>query len=242
MRPKHLPIEEIRLAARTGFLSKPIWEEFFAKGSDRWRRRQWQLLTERGYFVRHPSRLPRDVLVLYRKHPEVRQLVGESIGLPPIAPQIEHDECVTRILLDLNRGGHMLGFQFEAEMKRLEWGERRLYRSSERDKFPDAILTVSGPNGVFNVALEIELSRKSPKRYRQILTSYATRKDLNCVLFLARSQIIFENLKIAMRQTIYPDWERPIGFCNLDNWLNAPARAPIYFSDKQITLTEMTKR
>ncbi len=240
MRPQHLPIEEIRFAARAGFLSKPIWDEFFAKGSDRWKRRQWQLLQQRGYFVRHPSRLPRDVLVLYRGNPDVRKLVGETIALPPIAPQIEHDECASRILLSLDRGGHVLGYQFEAEMKRLEWGERRLYRSAEKDKFPDAVLAVASPKGVMNVAMEVELSRKNPKRYRQILASYAARKDLTYVIFLARSQVIFESLKMAMRQTFYADWERPIGFCDLNSWLKDPARAPIYFSERQTTLMQIT--
>jgi hypothetical protein len=239
MRPQSLPKKEIRFAAKTGFLSKPIWEEFFATGSPRWRRRQWQLFLERDLFRMHPSRLPKDVLVLHRKHLAVKAVVGEAIAMPPFAPQIEHDETVARIVLSLKREAKVLACRFEAEMKREEWGEIRFTLGCDKAKYPDALIDVMERGTIVKAALEIELSRKSPKRYRQVLQAYAARKDVKYVLFVARAKTIFEGLKAAMRETYYPDWERPIGFCDLDAWLKCPGQAPIYFSERETTLERM---
>lgn len=239
MRPLNVPEKEIRFAAKTGFLSKPLWDEFFAAGTDRWRRKQWQFFLERGLFRKHPSRLPTDVFVLHRKNPMVIRLVGEQISLPPFAPQIEHDEVAAKILLSLERTGHALGYRVEAEIKREEFGQRQRYSGTDKMKYPDAILEIADQGGVTKVALEIELSRKNPKRYRHILNTYAARKELKYVLFLARARTIFESLKTAMRETYYPDWERPIGFCDVDEWLKNPATAAIHFSERVTTLEKI---
>lgn len=232
-----LPVEEIRFAAKTGFLSRPIWEKHFATGRPRWRRQQWLLFRERDLFKKHPSRLPKDVLVLHRKHPGVKMTVGEAIAMPPFAPQIEHDEMVAGIVLELERKGLLLGYRFEAEMRREEWGRPR--HGAERPKYPDALLELAENGRTIKVAIEVELSQKSHKRYRDVLQAYAGRKEIKYVLFLARSKAIFENLKVAMRESFYLDRERPIGFCDLDAWLVSPGSAPIYFSSGEKNLRQI---
>lgn len=241
MRPQKVPAAEIRFAAKAGFLSKAIWEEFFATGTGRWQRKQWRQFQERGYFVRYPYSLRRSFLVLNRKNPLVKSLVGEAISAHPFVAQVEHDECVAKILLALMRDPKVLGYRLEAEMKREEWGEMRLRRGDEKTKYPDAVIEVSTPAGVQKIGLEIETSRKDMKRYCQILSSYAARKDLSRVLFLARSKLIFESLKTAMRETYYPDEERPIGFCDLDGWLGNPFKAAIYVTWGITTLERIVR-
>ena len=239
MRPRNVPVAEISFAAKAGFLSKPIWNEFFAKGLDRWQRKQWQLLLDRGVFIRYPSRLPRDVLVLNRKSPLVLAIVGEAISMHPFVSQIEHDEYVAKIVLELGRNPKVLGYRLEAEMKREDWMASQLRQTAEKTKFPDGILEVSGPTDTIRIAIEVETSCKDKKRYRQILKSYAARRDLSRVLFLARSQYIFDSLKTAMQETYYPDSERPIGFCDLDAWLRNPLNACIYFSNGETTMERL---
>jgi len=159
--------------------------------------------------------------------------------MPPFAPQIEHDEHIAKIVSSLMKSGHVSQSRFEAEMKREDWRPTQNQSEQDKAKYADAVLFLNGLNGNFQIALEVELSKKSPKRYRQILSSYAQKKELSYVLYLARSQPIFESLKTAMRETYYPDSERPIGFCLLDEWLKDPARAPIHFSDRVTCIERM---
>ena len=241
MRPRNVPAAEIRFAAKAGFLSRTIWEEFFATGLSCWQRRRWRHFQERGYFTRYPYPLRRSFLVLNRKNPVVKSLVGEAISTHPFVAQVEHDECVAKILLTLARDPKILGYRMEAEMKREEWDQKQFLRGAQKTKFPDAAIEISTPTGVEKLALEIETSRKDHKRYCQVLSSYAARKDLSRVFFLSRSKLVFESLKVAMRETYYPDEERPIGFCDLDAWLRNPLKAAIYVTWGVTTLERIVR-
>ncbi len=236
MKKINVPEREIRFAAKTGFLSKRLWEEFFAEGTPSWNRRLWKHFVGRGLFRPHPSALARDVMVLNRRNPVVMSMVGDEISTAPFVSQLEHDETVARILLDLVRAGLVRSFVTEMEQKRVPNGERRFAESTARVKYPDAIVTIGGPSERLRIALELELSRKDPKRYRQCLDTYAARKDIDRVIFIARAGIIFDSLKRAMRDTYYPDWERPIGFGQLDEWKKNPAVAAIHFSESETTM------
>lgn len=242
MRKMNVPEREIRFAAKTGFLSKRLWAEFFIEGTPSWNRRLWKQFVSRGFFRPHPSTLARDVLVLNRKSPVVMSIVGDEISSAPYVSQLEHDEMAAHILLELMRAGIVQSFITEAEQKRIPNGERRISGYAERLKYPDAIVTIGGPSATIRVALELELSRKDPKRYRQCLDTYAARCDVNRVIFIARPGVIFESLKRAMRETYYPDWERPIGFGQLDEWKQNPATAPIQFSESETTLIAIQQK
>lgn len=242
VRQMNVPEREIRFAAKTGFLSKRLWEAFFAGGTPSWNRRLWKHFVGRGFFLEHPSALVRDVLVLRRRHPVVMGMVGDEISAAPIAWQYEHDETVAGILLELVRAGIVQSFVTEAELKRLQIGGRRFVESASRVKYPDAIVTVGGPSASVRIALELELSRKDPKRYRQCLDAYASRRDVDRVIFIARAGIVFESLKRAMRETYYPDWERPIGFSKLDDWKKNPLTAAIEFSESKTTMAAIHER
>lgn len=239
MRPWHIPEEEISFATRTGFLSKPIWEAFFSEGSRSWKVRKWQYFTARKIFLPHSSRLARDVLVPNPEHPLVVSSSGKAIVKPPFAFQIEHDETVARLVLELERQGLLESYVFEPEMKAEELSQGRVPSKLDFAKYPDAVIALRGQPVASKIALEIELSRKSPKRYRELLQASLNRKDVGAILFLARQKAIFEGLRSAMREIRYPDWERPIGFCNLDEWLRNPSTAAIHFSDRVTRLTEM---
>jgi hypothetical protein len=241
MRPMNVPAAEIRFAAKAGFLSRAIWEEFFANGLACWQRRRWKQLQERGYFIRYPYPLRRSYLVLNRKNPVVKSLVGEAISTHPFVAQVEHDDSVAKILLTLARDPKVLGFRLEPEMKREEWDQKQFRRGNQQTKYPDAVIEISTPSGVEKFALEIETSRKDMKRYCQILSSYSARKDIARVLFLSRSKLVFESLKAAMRETYYPDDERPIGFCDLDAWIRNPFKAAIYVTWGVTTLERIVR-
>jgi hypothetical protein len=169
----------------------------------------------------------------------VVRLVGEDFSSPPYVSQIDHDETVARILLDLKRSGTIQSFETEMELKKAAQGTQRVRDMSERTKYPDAVIELGDGDSRQKIALELELTRKDPKRYRQCLSTYATRHDAQRVVFIARSNVIFQSLKKAMRETFYPDWERPVGFSALEEWRKDSSKAAIYFSDGATSLEQL---
>ena len=231
-----MPEAEIRFAARTGFLSKRIWRKFFAEGGERWQRKNWSLLSSRGFFAAHRSRRARDVLVLNSCNKGVRAVVGDNISSPPFVAQLDHDELVAISLLRLAQSGAISSYQTESELKRYFPVVRNYHISNEREKFPDALVEVMGGP---TVALELELTLKTRKRYREILQAYRSRKMTGKIVFIVRSAAIFESIKQGMQDIHYPVHERPVGFAWLDEWEENPVSARIQFKSSSTSIEEI---
>ena len=238
MKP-YSPNAEITLAAKTGFLSKGIWLDFFAVGSRSWRSAVWLSFRERGHFRPHPSTRARDVIVLNRKSDLVRRMVGTDFASPPYVSQLDHDEVCTRIALTLERQGVIQSYMTEADQKRHFFGWNQSFREAKSVKFPDLLLELNCPGGKKTLAIEIELSRKNRTRYCAIFRAYKTKRDHNMVVFLARSETIFDALSRAMKDVTFPTWERPVGFGSVDERIKNPGGAAISLSEGSTSIAKM---
>lgn len=238
---RHQPIEEIRFAAKTGFLSRRLWLDFFARGSKSWRNKSWRAMHEYGDFLPHPASRAGDVIVPNRKSLLVQRLVGGAVASPPYISQLDHDEICARIALSLERRGLIRSYLTEADQKRLFFGSFRSYREAQAVKFPDLLLELRSPKGNLQVAVELELSRKSPRRYCEIFRALRDGPRRELVIFLSRSDGVFDALARAMKDVTFPTWERPIGFGLVEEWLANPARARISLSDRETSLEEFGK-
>lgn len=239
MRPMIRPESEIRFAAKTGFLTKEIWCKFFAEGGERWKRKHWRLLEQRGFFRNHSSKRAVEVLILNPKNKDVITLVGNDISAPPFVAQIDHDELVASGLLKLLRTDTISNYWTEAELKRLYPLIRRRHSVDEKEKYPDAQIVLT--NGL-RIGLEMELTLKSRKRYRDIIRTYRMRQDTDQIIFIVRSANIFESITQALQDTFYPVHERPIGFIWLDEWVLDPLTAPIDFKTFSTSWFQMAVR
>jgi hypothetical protein len=232
------PIREIQFAAKSGFLTKDLWNEFFARGSLSWRYKVWNSFTEQKIFFPHYAKFASSTLILNRKHRLVQNIVGEELVSAPFVSQLDHDEQLARIVLGILKDGVATNYRLEPELKRLATGFSRHYESSQKDKYPDALLQLANEKKT-RVAIELELTKKDPKRYRQIMDAYSSYKRADTVVFIVRTDRISQAIKQAMRDSYYPDWERPIGFGRLDDWRQTPALAQISFKDEVKSLSEM---
>jgi hypothetical protein len=236
---RHLPIEEITFAAKTGFLSRRLWLDYFAKGRKSWRNFMWRALVDRGDFLPHPAIRAGDVIVPNRRSLLVKRLVGDAVASPPYISQLDHDEICARIALTLDRRGLLHSYMTEADQKRLFFGSHRFYREARAVKFPDLLLEFRGPTGGRQVALEVELTRKNSRRYNEIFRALKDRPRHDLVLFLSRSDAIFDALTRAMKDVTFPTWERPVGFGSVDAWLANPELASIHLHDGATNLGQM---
>ncbi len=239
MRP-YEPIREIKFAARSGFLTRKLCDKYFSYGTTDWKNKLWARLLTREYFKNHYSRLAPHVLVLNRKNDFVRKLVGEYISSPPFISQLDHDEIVAEIVLWLFENGIISDYKFEIELKKDYLSPDRHYGSETKSKFPDAIIRLRDKKET-KIAMELELTKKDPKRYRNIMEAYSSMKGVDKVVFIGRNDSLCLTIRKAMRESYYPDWEKPVGFGSLNDWLENPSQAPIAFSEETLSLISMAK-
>ncbi len=236
------PSAEIRLAVRCGFLSKELWNEFFAKGKPRWRRHVWSRFVSIGQFKTHYSKRATDVIVPNFEHPLVKRISGGEVTHAPNTAQIDHDEIIVKSFLALEKQQIIIGAKFEAELKREDQRSIRHYNLSEKNKYPDLVIEVQNQPQPKKIAIELELSRKEPKRYRQMMNTYMTSKQFSSVIFITELETVKSSIQKAIRETFYPHWERPVGFVDLKEWIKDPSEASIYVKDKVTRLSVFKPR
>lgn len=230
MKPKQIPIREILFAAKMGFLSKPLWEEFFARWSRSQSFRNWNKLVADQYFRAHDSKMLRNVLVLAPKAITILRNRGFLPVTQPHLGQFDHDTKVARIVLGLERESVLDEFTSEGELKKRFMVWMKTTHEGKMAKFPDLTLKLRGTGKFKTVAIEIEQSLKNFERYKQVMNSYANAKDIEAVVFVSDQQTIFNRIARAMKETHYPSWERPVGFGEMSEWLKNPATAPIHLN------------
>ena len=230
---KLVPSQEILFAAKCGFLSKPICEEFFTKRSYSWNSRVWHSFVKDGYFKSHSSRMQRDVLILDKRGKLFCEAHGCAAVSPPHINQLDHDEKMARMAFILMNSDGIGKIEFESEAKR----DSMFWKVANRNaKYPDLTIEIKGQGKFSKISLELELSRKSHGRYKKVMDSYANAKSISAVIFISDKQTIFNRLTEAMKDTEYPSWERPIGYGDLVAWQKDPLTAPIYLNREVATL------
>jgi len=240
MRPRSVPMREILFAAKTGFLSKPLWHEFFAQRSRAQNARIWNNLLEQGYFCAHPSKMLRNVLMLAPKALAVLQKQGLVAVTHPHISQFDHDEKVARIALCLERESVIDDFTTEAELKKKFMVWMKTTHEGKSTKFPDLILDLRGAGKFQRVAIEVEQSLKSFERYKSVMNSYANAKKIQAVIFISDEQAIFNRIGRAMTEIHYPSWDRPVGFGLMNEWLKSPDTANIHLSRGLASIRQWT--
>ena len=208
MRPFIIPTQEIILASKCGFLTKSIWHKYFNKKCRSWAYETWLGYLNRGIFKPYGKHKDGSIVVLNRKSDLVQKLVGFDFTPPPYAYQLNHDEMVVDFVLKLYRDKKITSYFFEPELKR----NPEIFGLKTTDKMPDAIVK----NESFKYAIELELSKKNPKRYRQALESYASMALIDEVYYLTNTQNIKNQIMKTARQIQYPSKLRPLRFTMIE--------------------------
>ncbi|MGE3759088.1 MAG: hypothetical protein AB7H97_15100 [Pseudobdellovibrionaceae bacterium] len=240
MRPKLVPMREILFAAKMGFVSRPLWEEYFARWSRAQNARNWNKLTGDGFFRAHDSKMLRNVLVLAPKAINELRNQGILAVTQPHLGQFDHDTKVARIVLGLEKENVLKGFTTEGELKKKFMVWMKTTHEGKSAKFPDLTLEFRGGGKFKTVAVEVEQSLKNFDRYKQVMTSYANAKEIEAVVFVSDQQTIFNRIARAMKETNYPSWERPVGFGEMNEWLKNPVTALIHLNRGVSSIREWT--
>ncbi|MCB0386611.1 MAG: hypothetical protein KDD43_14560, partial [Bdellovibrionales bacterium] len=99
--------------------------------------------------------------MLNQKNKVVSTIVDQQISRPVYIGHLDHDEIVSASVLELMEKRKIHSFKLEAELKREFCGANKYKNESSKEKYPDAIVTTDGPEERRDLAIELELSRKS---------------------------------------------------------------------------------
>lgn len=204
MRPFKIPKDEIKFAAKAGFFTKELWVKHFTNHHRSWIFKRWRDFIQRGIFIPFGTSTNQTVVRLNRDSSIVKSVVGGDISSPPSPYQIRHDSMVMDIVLKLVHRSCFDRYFFEPEIKR----DPKAFGIRWEKKFPDAIIHTS--EGCF--AIEVELSRKSPRRYDRILNFYAYKNQFDEVLYYSNSPRVQKSIAAAMKRMLYPMEDTPIVF------------------------------
>lgn len=216
----HRPPETlIRFVAKTGFISRELWQTFFAgDGQPRWLHKMWEDLRLRGYFNSFPEKRIKNVYVLNRGNRVVRDLLHAAPIASPRAVHLEHDEILYQGVLLSAQGGLLVDWKSEPELKAMGQGTFKTESANGSLKYPDALFHLRSSETSKKFAVECELTQKSSKRYGQIMGAYAGMKDLSGVLYVAKNQTIIDSIRRAMSENFYPAKAGPVVFTSVDEW------------------------
>ncbi|HAR43297.1 MAG TPA: hypothetical protein DCS07_11825 [Bdellovibrionales bacterium] len=219
MRDQYFPKGVIEFVAKTGFVSKEMWEQFFFMGGkSRWKHQAWADLTKRGYLVRHSNKRLKNIYVLNRHNRVVAEVLSHRAAKPPMAAQIEHDEVLGEGLLMAERGQIISSWRAEPELKAYSGIAHRIETQGELIKYPDALVQfVKSPEGS-PVAVELEMTLKNRTRYDQTMGAYAGMRDVVGVLFICKAPVIERALREAVKRTYFPTEEIKLVFVPLQEW------------------------
>jgi len=222
----HLPPKEvIEYVWKTGFISKEMWRNYFFKGvSERSMLQDWKNMIDRGYLQPHSNNHLMNILVLNRKNKFVMQMGEDYPAYAPNASQLEHDQILLNGMLELNKMVLIEQWQTEAQLKMLRPNDFRVETQGQKIKYPDVILCSKNGNHLQVVAIEYERHQKSRKRYSKILSSYATLKRVDAVIWIVNNLAIQNVIIEQAKQVYFPFKERPIAFVSEQTWKTNPEK------------------
>lgn len=223
-----IPFQAIRLAAKTGFITKGLWKNYIATGSSKtWMYYSWRFMERRKYFQKHPDVRYQDVLILNTKSLRTRvalQLaeIGRPVS-PPFSKNIRHDEILLSGILQLENQNLLDGWTSEAELKSLKPVYFRTNSDGDLPKYPDAVLRVLCPESFKMVAVELEMTAKSRQRYLQILANYMKMAGVDYVLFVVGNDSIRRTIQNCLKPYLHHKFVQNIGFMNVNSWTKSAA-------------------
>lgn len=157
-------------------------------------------------------------------------LVG--IGTPILVNRntIEHDVQLTEVRLLLDRlkigrkwrGSHELRLIASSNVKP---------EDRNADVIPDALFATMRDREARLIALEVELTAKSRKRYRRILDLYSYKKAINHIWYIVRpsklgASLLLEGAKL--QRTMPSDW---LAWTLIDDLLENGLKAKVFFQN-----------
>lgn len=157
---------------------------------------------------------------------------------------VDHDVAIGDLRMALENTGYILnwrpGFLIKQEVQ--AENKRMGYERSEVE--PDAICLLNTKNGSRLVAIELELTGKTKKRYQSLFEIYVDKKQLNGIIYIVPNHHLGELLLDVWKGVTKHEPKVANLFWVLQNeMLTDPKNAKLHYqNNKTITLSEICQK
>lgn len=217
--------------------------------------RRLRILTDEGFVEKVAG--DEDRLLGYRLTMKGKRFLKEqqpsqevSLSRRGYKTQFEHDQKVIDLRRILEQSPLISGFKMDHEIRaEFSDGKGRSVNWQNAPLIPDAIFTHRNQGGVMKIALELEMSRKSARRYGRIFRSHLLAKKWNLTLYIVKDEALKKILMEALDEVKRRDLEvrlakvvNGIYFCTLEKFLSDGLEAPMTNGKREISFAEMARR
>lgn len=221
----------IKFAARFGFLTRDIFFSYLCEGSRAHKYRKWNLLIDERWFT--PSFSNPYTMYLSQKAKKIFSLKDIKARSPVF---ISHDQLVAELFLTLEGTGLVTKSWTELELSRQRWDAFSIVGNDQLGKIPDLILDLKTHNGNLRVAIEVEIARKSRKRYAHIALSYLEMKRIDLVIYACSGEQVLSEVKRSFTGQAFKNSQKQPGTILISDFSEMKLDASINYLDTSYTI------
>lgn len=215
----------VEMAAKVGHLSRQSFRALLPNKADRTERLRWSELQASGYFSEVQVMNDFEFLTLSL----AGALFARSIGYTP-APgsgrtMVLHDEAAARFSQWMFDNKLVKAWTPEIQLKKSKTATGLLFTQGRKQKFPDVLFDLEVPGPVVRFALEVELTLKSRRRYRDLLYAYTILRGIDSILFVVRNDAIANAIREMMAEIRFPEATITVLFTTASEVQKDPANA-----------------
>ncbi len=215
----------VELSAKVGHVSRQSFKSLLEDKAKRTERLRWSELRNSGFFT-EPKFIDDFEYLTLSAHGST---FASSIGFTPAATsgrtQVLHDEVAAQFAQWLERQKFIRSWTPEIQLKKSRGGVGLLFTQGKKRKFPDILFDLDVPGPTVRVALEIEISLKTRRRYRDILYAYTTLQGIDTILFVTRNDAIANAIREVMADIRFPESAITVLFANAEQIQREPGTA-----------------
>jgi hypothetical protein len=190
---------------------------------------------------------------LTKKGKDVLDYLGETLNRPAnrrsYKTQFEHDQLMIDLRRILELSPIVKDFRTEAEVRGEVLKDRGRRQSWENlPSIPDATFVFEVPGQKMRVAVELELSGKSSRRYKKIFADHMLSKDWNLVFYVVKNEKLLRYLREILKDTksknVHVRVARAINgiyFCLLEEVLSLKCAAAFVGENQEFSLEQLAK-
>lgn len=162
----------------------------------------------------------------------------------------EHDQRLIDVRKVLEQSSLILGFKMDHELRsEFSDGKVRAANWQNAQLVPDAVFTHRTPSGSMKIALELELTQKSKRRYGRIFKAHLLSRKWNLTLYLVKNEALRKSLMGTLEEIKRKDLEvrlakvvNGIYFCSLEEFLLKGLETPMTNGKREISFAEMARK